>query len=153
MSIFVTSKCPFECAEYLDDKRVIKMVLETAQLLSTAARACGYEGDDVYKSSHVNHPCSKWVRETKQNYMWTMRHFRALCIEYTRRYGRMHKSSWMYPSFLALSNLIPEGEMTEFVNCTKDVLDASDVFDAYKKYLNLKWESDKRQPTWFSKAA
>lgn len=159
MNIFVTSSCPYKCAEYLDDKRVVKMVLETAQMLSTAIREQGYEGSEIYKATHKNHPCNVWARETKQNFLWLLRHFRALCIEYTDRYGRVHKSSQLYPAFLALSNLIPEGEMTPFANCARnkevgvDYTNYECVYTAYKLYLNDRWDKDKRLPTWRGEAA
>lgn len=159
MNIFVTDRCPTKCAQYLDDKRVVKMVLETAQMLSTALRECGYEGDEVYKSTHKNHPCNVWARKTQQNYLWLLRHFRALCIEYTRRYDKIHKSSYLYPAFKSYAEFIPEGEMTEFANCARnqsvgvDYTHESDVFKAYRLYLNDRWGLDKRTPTWGGKAA
>lgn len=159
MNIFVTSSEPMECAQYLDDKRVVKMVLETAQMLSTAARECGYEGDDIYKSTHKNHPCNVWARETKQNYLWLLRHFQCLCAEYTHRYGKVHKSSLLYPSLLVLANMIPEGEMTPFANCAaNDGLGISYkhipcTFTAYRLYLADRWLHDKKKPTWHREAA
>lgn len=135
------------------------MVLETAQILSTAVREHGYEGLDVYKSTHRNHPSCVWARETKQNYMWLMRHFQALCVEYTRRYHKVHKSSYLYPTLLALAEYVPAGEMTPFANCAANqsvgvsYKHFKDVFTAYKLYLNDRWEADKRTPTWGGKAA
>ena len=155
MNIFVTSSCPDKCAEYLDDKRVVKMVLETAQILSTVVRFYGYEGKDVYKSTHKNHPCCVWARESKQNYLWLMRHFQALCVEYTNRFKKTHKSSYLYPELLALANIIPQGEMTPFANCAANAeLGVSykhirDVHVAYQLYLNDRWDADKRTPTWY----
>ena len=142
MNLFVTDKCPIKCAQYLDDKRVVKMVLETAQLLSTALRLNGYEGSDVYRATHVNHPATKWVAETKQNYLWTLRHFTALSVEYSKRYGKIHKCYHMYPAFLVLSDYLKEAEMTPFVNCAANgslgisYKHINCVFTAYQLYLN-----------------
>jgi len=62
MNIFVVSPDTMECAKALDDLRLNKMIIETAQLLSTAMRVQGYTGNDIYKSTHVNHPCAVWAR-------------------------------------------------------------------------------------------
>ena len=64
MNIFVPYPDSMKCAEALDDLRLNKMILETAQLLSTAARFHGYVGN-VYGSTHINHPCSVWARQTR----------------------------------------------------------------------------------------
>jgi hypothetical protein len=64
-----------------------KMILETAQLLSTALRA-RHTSMPVYKSTHINHPCSIWVRENKSNYSWTLKHFSALIQEKIARTGK-----------------------------------------------------------------
>ncbi len=98
MNIFVLDENPHRAARYMCDKHVPKMVLETAQLLSTACHVLdkdnkyGIHGN-IYKPTHKNHPCSVWVRECKENYFWTFRHFVALSIEYTLRFGKTHKSS------------------------------------------------------------
>jgi len=64
-------------------------VLETAQLLSTAHNIL--DGTtDLYKTTHKNHPCAIWVRQSKENYDWTYRLFVELCKEYTYRYGKEH---------------------------------------------------------------
>ena len=159
MNIFVTDFCPRRCAEYLDDKRVVKMVLETAQILSTAVRAHGYNGDSVYKATHVNHPVVKWVCESRDNYMWTLKHFVALCREYTNRYGKTHKSQRLTTNFFNLAFKVPEGELTSFANCAANnehgvsYKHIDDVYMAYKLYLCDRWESDKRSPTWYGKVA
>ena len=67
MNIFVISQNPDECAQALDDLRLNKMILETAQLLSTAIRFHGYTGNLAYKATHINHPCSIWARTSRGN--------------------------------------------------------------------------------------
>ena len=55
MNIFYLSHDPEEAAQYQYNKHVVKMILESAQLLCTAHRELG--NDDVpYKSTHKNHP-------------------------------------------------------------------------------------------------
>lgn len=154
MNIFVTSNCPIESAKFLDDKRCQKMVLETAQLLSTALRVNGYKGNDVYKIAHLNHPSSVWTRTTQGNYKWLLEHFRALCNEYNRRTGKNHASSNLLPIFEANIELIPVGEQMPFSNNARnltkgvDFTHESDVTLAYQLYLSERWESDKREPKW-----
>ena len=75
MNIFVTHLDPVKCAQNLDDKRVIKMILESAQMLSTSINVSGGKGP--YKTTHVNHPCSVWVRSSNANYYWLLNHFQA----------------------------------------------------------------------------
>jgi hypothetical protein len=154
MNIFVTSNCPIESAKFLDDKRCIKMCLETAQLLSTALRVNGYKGNDVYKIAHLNHPSSVWTRTTQGNYKWLLEHFIALCNEYNRRTGKSHASSILLPIFEANIGLIPVGERMPFSNNARnltknvDFTHESDVTLAYQLYLSERWESDKREPKW-----
>ena len=91
MNIFYLSHCPEEAAKMQCDKHVVKMILETAQLLSAAHRLLGSNvADDVYKLTHKNHPSAVWVRQSTENYDWTYQHFMALCREYTHRYGKIH---------------------------------------------------------------
>ena len=77
MNIFVLHKDAIEAADMYCDKHVPKMVLELAQMLTTAHHAHGVARDGMYKVAHLNHPCSKWVRETGGNYRWAY-HF-TLC--------------------------------------------------------------------------
>lgn len=145
MNIFVTDPDPYVCANVLDDKRVVKMVLETAQLLSTAIHACG--GVGPYKVTHLNHPCSIWTRQSRANYDWLLQHFDALLMEYTDRYGKIHKCSAFQREFIDKAELIPEGPLSSFVNCT-NFKDEPDVFAAYWFALKFKWDNDKRAPSW-----
>ena len=116
MNIFYLDKDPGKSARAMTDKHVVKMVLESAQLLCAAHRILdGKEtesigksgrkrkswvlGDqdkerDLYKVTHYNHPSSLWVRESRSNYLWLFSHFAALAAEYYIRYGKKVHSSW-----------------------------------------------------------
>ena len=154
MNIFCTSDCPIESAKFLDDVRANKMCLESAQLLSSALRLCGYTGDDVYKISHKNHPSNLWARATQGNYKWLLEHFRALCDEYIRRTGKTHASSKLLPIFEQNVSLIPAGERMPFSNNARnltkgvDFTHESDVTLAYQLYLKSRWLTDVREPKW-----
>lgn len=154
MNIFFTSECPTESAKFLDTKRVNKMILESAQMLSTALRINGFEGD-IYKATHANHPSNIWARETRANYLWLLDHFKALAEEYYSRRGKWHKSYVnLYDTLSNNSHLIPDGKLTSFANCAaRQDLNISykhlqDVTLAYRLYLADRWKLDKREPTW-----
>ena len=85
MNIFFLDKNPNVAAHKQCDKHVVKMVLETAQMLSTAARRHGK--DLGYKSAYHNHPMTLCVGNNFDNYVWTVAHGKALAIEYTARFG------------------------------------------------------------------
>jgi len=112
INIFYLHNDPKVCAEYHNDKHSIKMVLEYAQLLSTAHRildgtqytrltktgrkqtAYGLPDDResiLYSATHINHPSAVWVRQSAANYVWLQNLLVELCLEYTFRYGRLHK--------------------------------------------------------------
>lgn len=147
MNIFATSKCPVESAKYLDDKRVVKMVLETAQLLSNVMNL--YHKSGPYKLTHTYHPCTKWAAESKINSNWLFRHFEALCLEYNKRYGRRHKCEQeLYLIFKEAfyDRSLPQPK--QFVNCTS-YKGVKDTQLAYQAYLNDKWDTDRREPKWY----
>ena len=112
MNIFYLSNDPIECAQYHNDKHVIKMILETCQLLSTANRvldgvetvvlsktgrkAKRWQLSDLresalYSATHINHPSAIWCRQSVFNYNWLQNLLIQLCKEYTYRYGKVHK--------------------------------------------------------------
>lgn len=114
MNIFYVDTNPVKAAQSLVDKHVVKMILESAQLLSTAHRLLDGEQKIVlsetgrkqkrwvlpderdplfYQATHYNHPSSVWTRTAVENYLWLVDHFFGLLDEYKFRYGKTHKSS------------------------------------------------------------
>jgi len=98
MNIFYLDHDPVRAAQYHCDKHVVKMILETAQLLSTAHRVidgdAGADAHGLYRATHRNHPSAVWVREGRANYIWAHQLLIALCTEYSRRYGdKVHKTT------------------------------------------------------------
>lgn len=112
MNIFYLDSDPKLCAEWAVDRHCVKMILESAQLLSTAHRLLdGTEiagvsksgrkkkiwllpderNDTLYSATHINHPSAVWCRETQANYHWLMHLLAEYCKEYTYRYGKTHK--------------------------------------------------------------
>lgn len=95
MNIFFLSKDPKKAAVYQYNKHVVKMILETAQMLCTAhlvlGEENGYDGSYVpYKMAHRNHPSTKWIRSNILHYRWAYKHMLELGEEYTKRYGKTH---------------------------------------------------------------
>ena len=92
MNIFYLDKCPQKAAQLQYNKHVVKMILESAQMLCTAHHICGDPDDVPYKVAHVNHPSTIWVRENSLHYEWLFQHMMHLGDEYTKRYGKTHLS-------------------------------------------------------------
>jgi len=88
MNIFVLDAIPTVAARYHCDKHVVKMPLETAQILSTVHWRYGNEAP--YKPTHEKHPCTLWAGQTAENYRWLVKLGLALCHEYTHRYDKVH---------------------------------------------------------------
>lgn len=91
MNIFVLDSEPRACAQMHYDRHVVKMCLEYAQVLSTAARLRGFEHEG-YKSTHANHPCTQWAVQP-ENWAWLYRLAVQLGIEYSARYNKVHAST------------------------------------------------------------
>jgi hypothetical protein len=139
MNIFALHIDPKTCASLHADKHVVKMILETAQMLC-AAHEIGYA---PYKRTHYNHPCTQWARKTTANYDWLCRLGLALCDEYTRRYGRRHKSQdvieWCEE---CIPDAVPLGELTPFAQAMPDEFKhVDDPIQAYKAYYRYKIET------------
>jgi len=105
MNIFYLDKCPDKAARLQYNKHVVKMILESAQMLCTAHHCYG-DKDQVenvpYKQAHLNHPSTVWTRRSKSTYMWLYNHMMALGNEYTKRYGKTHLSITKCKDFLAI---------------------------------------------------
>lgn len=159
MNIFVTSFDSKEAASHLDDLRLNKMILETAQLLSCAYRYLFEDNDLLYKDTHLNHPCAIWARKSIDNYSWLVQYFDDLAKEKVKRDGatkerskiKPHKS-WedLFEIFnLKKTNNYKDRISTEFFdfNCT-DFKDEKDIRISYQKQLLQKWKNDLKLPKW-----
>lgn len=147
MNIFVTSSSPAKCAQELDDKRMVKMVLESCQLLNNAL-VLQYGHGIGYKVTHQNHPCTKWLLEDNANFSWLVEHFDHLCYEYQLRYSKTHKCQQYIDIFYSYCTSSPIN-VKAFLNCTTNHKHIDNVFEAYKAELNLKWNNDVRPVTWY----
>lgn len=158
VNIFITDEDPRISAVNLDDKRVIKMVLESAQMLCTALHENNASHLAQYKSTHKNHPSNIWCRTTHFNYAWLLMHFKALCDEYTFRTGKTHKSSLLYDDLYKGLQFIPKGKLTPYANCAArqdmgiSYKHLTNTCEAYRLYLTDRWASDKLTPKWTNRS-
>lgn len=93
MNIFLLDRDPTLAARYHADVHVVKMVLETAQLLSTALHINSASVPNLYKPTHHNHPCTLWAAASPDHAHYLATLGLALATEYTYRYGKLHKST------------------------------------------------------------
>jgi len=122
MNIFYLSEDPNQAAKYMYNKHVVKMILESAQLLCTAHIISDGEAADVpYKATHKNHPSAIWTRESVSNYIWLYDHMIALGNEYTRRYGKKHLTILKCSGALCKApNNITKVDLTPMPQCMPD---------------------------------
>jgi hypothetical protein len=132
MNIFVLDLDLSKCASYHIDKHCGKMIVEAAQMLSTACRLSGL--DYGYKITHVNHPCNKWVRESLSNWYWLKELTKHLNREWQQRYNHLvnHKS---YSVILTLPKpKITDIGLTSFAQAMPDEYKNSNPVVAYRNY-------------------
>ena len=159
MNIFYFYDCPVLSAHAQPDKMLVKMPLETAQMLCTAHREL--DGDEyadevgLYKRAYWNHPCTVWARESSTNYFWLYKHFLALGKEYTFRYGKTHNSvDKLARALFKQPDNIKRIGMTPLAQAMPDKYKNNDPIKAYRDYcINekhyAKWEKGRAIPNWW----
>jgi len=143
MNIFVLDKNPKKAARYLCDKHIGKMIIESAQMLCTAHWVCEKDCKKFcappYKKTHVNHPCSIWVRSSRGNYKWLVESALEMCKEFKKRYGKNHKSCEVIKWCAKNIPNFPNKKMTPFVLAMPEKYKEKDAIKSYRKmYLNEK---------------
>ena len=135
MNIFYLHEDPRKAAEYQYNKHVVKMILESAQMLCTAHHHFD-NGDNVpYKKAHYNHPSTIWVRENSLHYDWLYEHFVALQGEYHRRYGKTHLAfSKCYVPLMSHPENIPHEPFEQPPQCMPDEYKDKCSVKAYWNY-------------------
>jgi|TARA_B110000211_G_scaffold202573_1_gene234840 hypothetical protein len=173
MNIFFLHKDPQWAANALCDKHVPKMLLESAQMLSTAVRRHKTEFenyDKIYKSAYPNHPMTKWVGDTRNNFRWALENAVFISQEYYKRFKKIHKSSevinniydakymedipmmWVRPSY----HLPKYTGITTPPQCMPDEYKDDDYVTAYRKYYQgakayfAKWQRGVPAPDWWA---
>lgn len=167
MNIFVLSTDPVIAARMQCDKHVVKMTLESAQMLSTAHRVLdgtkikvpsksgkrminAWELEDemmnahLYKAVHVNHPCTQWTMESAENYQWHFRHFMELSAEFKYRFNKVHKSwSDLWSGLIKLPYNIESNGLTPFRLAMGDhpeLMDVNNPVGSYRAFYKTKQE-------------
>ena len=131
MNLFILSFNPRIAAEHHCDKHVVKMILETAQLLYTAHPVPRPGG---YKPTHKNHPCAIWTRESLDNYLWACQLGLALCDEYTFRYGKVHKTQAHLEWLVANPPELPRIGITTIRQAMPEEFKRPNPVEAYRAY-------------------
>jgi len=164
MNVFYLDNDPDLCAQYHNDKHVVKMCIEYAQLMSTAHRVLdgslwygktingrkiaryfledGEMNEVLYKASHLNHPSNRWVRASTEHYEWLYNTWTSLCNEYRHRYGKVHESFRKLEVYLLLPPknmptkpfVAPPPAMSSFPECIVEN-------DSIKSYRNYYWKA------------
>lgn len=143
MNLFVLDENPRDAAAAHCDQHVVKMILETAQLLSTAHRVIAGDAAEqrfaplkLYRATHVNHPAARWVRATYGNYRWAQTLGFELCLEYMRRYGREHATTQLMIRLAHPPLGIPVEPREPFAQCVPEPLRRApeDAVEAYRGY-------------------
>lgn len=175
MNIFHLSDDPIESAKWMVDKHVVKMIVESAQLLSTSHRVLDgvqYEArtksgrsckrwflsDDrehyLYAATHVNHPSAVWVRQSVENYLWLVDHMYALLDEYRHRYSKIHKTTEIAWILQSPPFHLKEWDRTPFISAMDEkYIVSADPIENYRNYYRLgkasihKW-TNRERPFW-----
>lgn len=154
MNIFILDLDVKKCAQYHVDKHVVKMILETAQLLCGVHWVTETLHSIPYKLSHKNHPCSIWSRESLSNYLYLCELGLELCNEYTYRYGKRHKSQDVIEWCLVNKPKIKDIGFTEPAKAMPDEYKVKSVVESYRNYYMgaksdfAKWKN-REKPCWF----
>lgn len=178
MNIFILNEDPRIAAGQQCDKHVVKMIVESAQMLSTAHRLLDgeieirpsksgkrmvkywrlndYREDVLYKAVHMNHPCTVWCRETEENYMWLYEHFEELCKEYRYRYNKLHLTEQVLLKPLQFPpKNIPSARLTPFAMAMPNEYKSDNIVESYRQYymskqdrFNMVWTRSK-VPSWY----
>jgi hypothetical protein len=171
MNIFVLDRSPERAARYHCDRHVVKMVLETGQLLSTqiwksaesVAQKLHQQGA-LYLPTHRKHPCARWAGESLGNFLWLCRLGSALAREYSYRYaGKTHASAAIVETCQLLANgnprqVIQSGSttkrLTPFALAMPEAYKTADPVMSYRLFyakdkIHFCTWTGRRTPKWF----
>ena len=162
MNIFMLDYNPIIAAQMHCDKHVVKMILESAQMLSTAHRVL--DGDDyadsnkLYRATHKNHPSNVWVRKSLHNYLWLHELFVQLLLEYENRYNKVHACDRLVNKLSSAPENISDCAGEPVPQCMPDKYKVKfDTVQAYRNYYLgekayfAKW-SKSSVPLWWKEA-
>ena len=159
MNIFYLDHDPRIAAKYHCDKHVVKMILESAQMLSTAHRVVDKNDDDIlYREAYKNHPSTKWVRSYLYHYTWLWSLFNSLGKEFESRYNKPHTTiTKLRDKLKNPPRLIKQKEFMQPPQCMPDIYKQDCTVDAYRAYYVgdkanfATWKSPSIMPSWWNK--
>ena len=164
MNICVLDECPIQSAQMQCDKHIVKMPLETAQMLCAVFHRHGQGHLVPYREVHKNHPCTLWAGDSADNFCWLVQHGMELCFEYTRRYNKIHKCQQVIMDLRETdwgTLQYQDMEKTPHPQCMPDEYKStelrihSNTVRAYRRYyVNdkkdiAKWEKGRPMPDWY----
>jgi len=158
MNIFIVDSDPEQAARALFDKHIVKMPLESTQIICTVLHDLGVK-DLQYRPTHRNHPVVRWAGSAASNFDWLFTHARELCNEYERRYGRVHASRLVLVDAGHRTVNFPSRARTPFVQSMPEELRGPDAVEAYRRYYRYKikmkphlarWTEPGYQPDWLN---
>lgn len=154
MNIFASYPCPERSAFVLDDQRLVKMTLESCQMLSMVAAHVGLWQPGYCRPTHHQHPCVIWVAESRDNWDWLWDHVWALDLERRRRWSRtaVHKTlAACHARHLQQTRKwLPALGSTPHPNCARnkllgiDYTHIPDTHLAYRLYLSARWRRQRK---------
>ena len=149
MNVFYTNSNPITCAYDHCSVHVNKMIIEYAQILSTAHHFFDKNNNkQIYKATHVNHPSVIWARQSKSNYFWLFTLYKELCYIYYLHSGKQHKSSLILNELKIPPDLLPDSKFTEPPLAMPDEFKSNDTVHSYRLYIISKyndWVSRERK--------
>jgi hypothetical protein len=166
MNLFILYNDPVKSAQAHCDKHVIKMILETCQMLYTAHWTAAHSvllvktrakvetpsslatSPKPYKPAHINHPCTKWIRASLENYLYACNLGIALGEEYTYRWGKTHACEEHARWLKANPPSLPSVGLTPFAIAMDDQYKTcDDAVECYRNYY-LTAKKDKGLLVW-----
>ena len=184
MNIFILDENPILAAKMYCDKHTPKMVVELLQQLGSAVIRHGATPEQMpltkkqtpLRGGYHNHPATRWVGDSRTNYIWACHHAAMLCDEYTKRFGKVHFCEAGIEHLYTMRNMIPEGDLTPFALCMPDEYrpnhiplretrygrfynkgethaTAEEAVQAYRRYYHSKtfaaWNKGRDAPDWW----
>ncbi len=154
MNIFYINEDPIIAARDLADDHIRKMQIESAQMCCTAHWETG--GEAPYKRAHKNHPSTIWTRQSIQHYRWLVKHGLEVCYEFTKRYGKKHKTQDVLEWLMINHPNIPDVDFVPPPKCMPLEYQIGDTIESYKNFYildkvgikRLGWKKLNNKPSW-----
>jgi hypothetical protein len=154
MNIFYINENPIIAAQELADDHIRKMQIESAQMCCTAHWETGNEAP--YKRAHKNHPSTIWARQSIQHYRWLVQHGLEICNEFTKRYGKHHKTQDTLEWCRDNEPNLPDNGFTPPPQCMPEEFRKENTIKAYRKFYiedkigvkGLSWKKLNNTPSW-----